>query len=171
MDRVQWLAPGPFPMQLERILATLPTLSRDQLTQVHVRVAALLGVTHASAAQAKTEDGPFHFAIAEVLRQHNVTGVPTFLLQRARWWSSCVSKLTWAEQWLAEAFATKDVMSLRRAALISVEALVLYATYNGAPLSTRLLYNNLANVPAAVDRAYPGYKSAGLLPVLLQQRK
>jgi hypothetical protein len=133
-------------------------------------VAALLGVTHAGAVQAQTEDSALHFAIAEVLHARNVTVVPTYLLQRSRWWAPVAAKVQWAEDWLRTAFECHGRMDERRAALYAIEALVGFATYSGAPLSSRLLYSNLLNVPTAVERAYPGYKAAKLLPLLLKQQ-
>ena len=71
--------------------------------------------------------------------------------------------------WL-DAGCREPLRHVRRQALISaaIECLSKYALRGKAPLAHITLLQQLDSVPTAVDRAYPGYQAARLLPQVVQ---
>lgn len=145
----------------------LPTLTQQELTQLRLRLDVFLKLDNRTAANKE-------FRAQEDWLLH---GIEAELRRRALWGHGPLPSRLLPEGWSQRSEAVRglllekmrrkfDLRAAEKSAIgqVAARALAEYIARGGVPLGVRILLARVEQVPAAIESAFPGYLSAGLLP-------
>lgn len=147
---------------VERVDALSPEESRILLE----RLAATTSAKTGDARRRRALESDWHTAATVVLGEYGVPVLPLAGLKRQSFTASFRRGAEATENFI-DGLGELTRVERMQARLIFSRVLVRWMQKHLVPVSFKAWAQNLANVPTAVDAAFPGYRRAGLLHVLV----
>lgn len=153
-------------MSLDHVLSMLPDLTPDELEEVRRRVVALSSIGETDK---DVDEDWLLFGIKEVLEARGLgqTVPPHFTVRNRRQFHGYMNKSEKVRQVLTKALPDMTKIERLKLARIMAECLADYlSNYRNVTLNTML--GNTDLMIQALDAAFPGYLSAGMVRVVLR---
>lgn len=161
------------------LLSTLATLTPADLREAQARINVLLGAGSASDVAVK-HPGPaealLHDAMAATLAEHGCKRVPPLNVvlkfpHAGEFRKAAAAVAEFTDLYLSPRTRLDKAKAAGLLAVFAARSITAGAAYSRRPLSHRTLCQALARCEEVVDNAFPGYKAAGLLPMLLKRQR
>lgn len=164
--------------RVQRVLAELPHLTRDELEQVRSHIGLLRNLGPSEVDTTRTaeskNDGDRQAdltlsAIAQAMRDAGVEYIAPHALRRGSNFPAFRDKMPALFQYLT-LVGSEQVQQL---ALLRVGIQLLYdnLTAMNIAVSGRTIMQHIHRIPAVINQAYPGYASGGLLKLVVGRKK
>lgn len=150
------------------MIEKLPEMSRQQLLELHTRAAFLLGQSAETAPKANDKDLQ---TVCAAMNHAMGANIPLAVLLKSNAGSSfkrgAITMLEFARNELKAKTRMDEIRALRLLFRYILKDLA--EAFNGPiPATPRTLSARMERVAETVDKHFPAYRAAGLLPVLLQ---
>lgn len=157
---------------LENVLDALPRMTQKELRELNARTSMLL--TGATAAPGKRERldvsgmKDTYTVLADELKKWGANPVPYVALARGKMFPVFRDAVPLLQEYVTTNMKPKNEGVRRRAVRIILGLVVQHVhAHCRAPLSTVTALRALPNFGAIIERQFPGYAEAGLLPIIL----
>lgn len=146
------------------LMEKLADLSEDQLRELRARADHLLGPKAEELPESEVD--LLHSAIQSVIR----ACPPLGSARKTRVWSTFLKHAPGVIAYGKE-FQPQNRAELKRAFMLCVKTLATYLREVGTPIHYATIVRNLPKIEAVMDRAFPDYRAAGLLPMVFRMKR
>lgn len=153
------------------LLACLPSLSREQLQIVYNQAAVLLGSAAPAVEELPDEQTVFE-TVRKVLLARGDESIPVYgAARKAKHWGQFQSSVKRVTVYVDRYFRPKTKIERAKILHMIVTMAAKHLERKNVDVCWRTLRGELANVAAVVDNAFPGYRHAGILPLVVRKYK
>lgn len=159
-------------MSAREILDNLGQLTPAQLREVQARTTALLGGTQArqEAPTGDRDEVRLHAALEALGGVQGLRKVPPLgVLRKGPLGRSFREGSQTIAAYILDVWGKQRELKKRKLTDLLLGILLDWILSGPAPVSLKALVENLHQVPALMDEAFPGYKASGLLPLVLER--
>jgi hypothetical protein len=157
------------PHEFDALVRRLPELTKTQMTELRRRILFLIddkesgGVTN--------EDWILH-GIVSVLNERGIGYMvpPNFRIKKARAFAGYETSADRVRILLTDAIPEMTITEQRSLGVIAARALADYIS-SWSSVTFDSLMRNVSKIPEALDEAFPGYISSGLIKYIFIQRR
>ena len=156
---------SPHALDASYVLSALPRLNKGELEEVKRRTTALLQMGRRTDPQPIEDEDWLLLGILSELRHRGLDNRPTVRLKKASSYAGFSAQSERVRQLLLDAAPGLTAVQRRALGEIAARALADYLTWTDLNRDTLMRF--VGRVPEALDKAYPGYTSSGLLPLII----